>query len=615
MPRLRESTAIYRNSYNSRGLISHNFLAGNSNAVRQEDGTLWALISRTQKSTEVCRSQDNGFSWETIIDVNTLSNDRDSTVEINGPTQSIVVMQEWNLIAVYFGGRDGASADVVQYKYANLHDDLSDASNWTTAGSNDLYTIGNKCLDSTFKTIHHKHDIYTVYIDSTASKLAVSTQNPGTMATLTQGVLDTGTAIHSLFDAIVDEEGNIEVAALLATTPRKIAYITYSDKTNSWGAWEDIEVFTDGASMARDIAIGKDGLGNILVTYGREEGTALDIKYALKVGAGAWSVNSLTPTAGFLPQADLINTTLAARTDVLPGIDGGFIFGYSMHNASAVPRAYVRTLKTVDGSTYTLGDEQPAAPVNDLTTKVIGAKFFKPTGAKLMNLEDSGQVRMAFQIGQGDTKSQNDSVPVHFDQELLKYGAYPDNIPVAYLVDNRLINQVLVNLNVLGNPSSDVDYYEQGQMGVQSARHIKAFERMGTHVEVKRYEPIKYSKMGDRSSYRLASEDTVRMIISPATYGQPTRQTNSNDFDSYIEKDVRIVKIPPDFYLERTFLLNDGNFLKRTVWTIGIDGNDYELTQVVPRLIDDQICYYEANAYVMGPSRDPFSRRILPSET
>lgn len=613
MARLRESTAIYRNSYNSRGLISNNFLAGNNSVVRQEDGTLWGLIGRTDKSTVLCRSQDNGFSWETIIDLNTLDRDRDSTAYINGPTHSIVVMQEWNMIAVYMGGRNSAAEDVVTFKWATLTSDLSNDSSWSSPASNSLESIGNTVKDAVFKTLHHKHDIYTLYLDNTNSNLAISTQNPQSMTTLLQGVLNTGNVISELFDATVDEDGNVEVVALTNASPKQVAYCRYSDQSNAWGAWEIIETLPLGAG-AKDLAIAKDGLGNLCVAYGVEDAGDLDITYAIKIG-GSWGVNQLTRSTGFQAHGDLISNSLSARTDVIAGLDGGFIFTYAQHSASGVPRAYVRTLKTLDGSSYTLGEEAPAAPVDDLTTKVIGAKFFKPSGAKLMNLEDSGQVRMAFQLGEGDALTQNDSVPVHFDQELLKYAAYPDLPPTSYLTDEREPYQIRVNVNVLGDPSSDVDYYDEGQIGKQTERHLQAFERLGNHFEVKRYDPIRYSKMGDRSCYRNSSQYTVKMIVAPATYSQPTRQTNNNDFETYIERDVRLVKIPPNFYLERVFLLNEGNFLKRTVWTVQIDGNEYELTQVVPRLIDDQICYYEANAYVMGPSRDPFSRRILPSET
>ena len=44
-------------------------------------------------------------------------------------------------------------------------------------------------------------------------------------------------------------------------------------------------------------------------------------------------------------------------------------------------------------------------------------------------------------------------------------------------------------------------------------------------------------------------------------------------------------------------------------------GNQYEVTQVVPKFIDNQIAYYKANMYVVGPSNNPFTKITLPSET
>ena len=68
-------------------------------------------------------------------------------------------------------------------------------------------------------------------------------------------------------------------------------------------------------------------------------------------------------------------------------------------------------------------------------------------------------------------------------------------------------------------------------------------------------------------------------------------------------------------FLNRNFLINNGNYLKRTVWIMQYAGNQYELSQLVPKFIDNQILYYTVNAYVVGPSRNPFTRLILPSET
>ena len=121
--------------------------------------------------------------------------------------------------------------------------------------------------------------------------------------------------------------------------------------------------------------------------------------------------------------------------------------------------------------------------------------------------------------------------------------------------------------------------------------------------------------MSDVSAYDVAQYIYIPIFIQEINYDFPIGNNNTQTQEKYIEQDIRKIHIPPNYHLSRTFIVNNGNYLKRTVWILTYGGNQYEVSQVVPKFIDNQIAYYTANAYVVGPSRNPFSRTILPSET
>lgn len=159
----------------------------------------------------------------------------------------------------------------------------------------------------------------------------------------------------------------------------------------------------------------------------------------------------------------------------------------------------------------------------------------------------------------------------------------------------------------------NVDFYAEGLTGEITKKYESAFNRFGTSIYIEQYEPIQESVLADKSSYSLENVFYVKAFFQDINYGFPAPVNES--FDSYMERDLRKLHLPPDFHISRTFLINDGNKLRRSVWLAKFGGNLYELSQVVPKFVDNQIAYYTVNAYVVGPSRNPFTRTILPSET
>jgi len=148
-----------------------------------------------------------------------------------------------------------------------------------------------------------------------------------------------------------------------------------------------------------------------------------------------------------------------------------------------------------------------------------------------------------------------------------------------------------------------------------TVKYIDAFNKVGTRLRLKRYEPLANSQMNDSSAYDNPTDTSVLAFLDPQSYSFPSPELTASNQTNYIEQDIRKLYLPPTVHLARTFTVNNKGFLKRTVWLTEFDGNEYEISQVVPRFASNQIAYYEANAYVVGPSRDPFARTVLPSET
>jgi hypothetical protein len=318
--------------------------------------------------------------------------------------------------------------------------------------------------------------------------------------------------------------------------------------------------------------------------------------------------------------SDVVTITHATAGSVKDAEDGNtdWTDAWSVRiNGEGTPRTFVRKLATSDGDTYTLGDQIDITNTPS-SWNISGARFFDMAEAGLINLEDPGLARCAYQIGEGNSGLQASSKPVDIDQDVLSVGPYPIDYPSedgSYEVETAGVDELLVTFEIVDTISSNADYYSAGYTGEYTQAYLNVFMTHGTSVRVLKYEPLQNTQAGDRSSYDSPSEYWANIFIDPLSYQAPQRVEDPTNTTDYVEQDIRKVYLPPDLHLSRSFILNNGNFLKRTVWLMTYGGNEYELTQVVPRFINNQITHYECNAYVVGPSYNPFSRVALPSET
>jgi len=603
------STPIKRRNYNNRGMIDHHFV--NDPCKIASDGTLWAMICYSDQAADLYKSDDNGFSWQRLesnqfwpgYDTRAIAG-----LDVEGPISHIEIIPDMHVIFVLSGAHD---------YLGNYHCWFSvyDYTTNTLVKTGTQIGSDNEQLQSVYSSCAYNKQVFHTSVNGTSYNLQIRRISPRTYA-VSGATTESSFTYDNRYDTVCDGDGHVDVIVQAATTPKTIKHIRFDDQSISWGSVHSITSLASGEEIA-SIAISRDGYGILCAVYSVDTGSETTFYWAYSTDNGStWTVNQITGTklGGSSEYQDNILSERDGRVDIIGGLDGGFLISYVRDNASGIPRAYMNYISTSDGSSYTLEDPVEATGANS-SASIVGVRFFKPEADGMPTLGNKGFIRIAYQNGEGNDTTQYDTTPVDFDQERLEETAYPIETTGSYSSDSAGSGELEVTLNIIGGPNDNIDFYVNGFIGENTTQYLNAFNKIGNPVEIYKYEPDEDSIMADRSSYQQAVAYTTRIILDPASYSFPTPSIAAADFTDWIEQDIRIIYLSPDFHLSRTFIVNDGGFLKRTVWTVQYDGNEYEISQVVPFFIDGEICLYRANAYVIGPSRDPWARTILPSET
>ena len=129
---------------------------------------------------------------------------------------------------------------------------------------------------------------------------------------------------------------------------------------------------------------------------------------------------------------------------------------------------------------------------------------------------------------------------------------------------------------------------------------VDAFTKVGTTVEIEQYEPISDIWVGGRTAYDQPIIHVVKCFLDSASWNSPNQALNQADYDEFIDRDLRKIYLPPGFFMEYTGVLSNSNEYFQTVYLVKFDGFTYEIRQVVPKFIDNQIIYWEGNCYNVG---------------
>lgn len=616
---------IVYQSFNQRGIVTHR--AHTRALVRQSNGVLWAAVreNTTQKFINIYRSSDNGFSWQRMYSGNfTLPDQRKvglAGLNANGPFMALLVYEKYDRLIFINSYFDNANLVyntewwVFQMSTMTRLDPDTDT---TIPASNVVATNSDEMA---FYAPYNENAIFLVYVSS--AKLTIKVYHPTYQRAAESSTTSGETNLFNVMDAVVDEEGTLHVAILQnGDLNYRLMHYRFTQKGAVLHPPGIITTF-DGKPVVMNVNIARDGSGALMVQWGQQALDSSDVDIYLSVatdGGETWSTPTVIPkTIGHSAYVDPATGQLDTRNTLMGG-EEGFIIGYTRKAANSVGRSFVRLITKDELGAYNVQEEKEiGTAVAEADDPVPGLRFFHPVSSKLQSLDEPSYVRIAYQIGEGDSTTQTDTKPVRFGQEQLLQSAYPALLPSeqsGYDLDIADSQSLLVRVNIIGAPNANSDYYALGYTGSITTRYRNAFLRSANDVRLLQFEPRLTSHTNDRTAYEAPVEYAVKAFFEPLTYDDPTTVTAALEpYQAVIERDVRKVFLQPDFHLSRTFLLNKGNYFKRTVWLMNYDGVDYEITQVVPFIVRDQIAYYQANAYVVGPVRDPFARSILPSET
>lgn len=628
MPNEIQYVGIVAKDYNNRGLILHN--ANTNPLVRQSNGTLFAAIREHNIGNYISlfRSQDLGFSWERVWAGNfTLATNRkvaQSGLNQNGSWMSLTCHEQSNRLVLWHSYFDVSlgqwNLEPFVWRITDPTVRISDTNeiplNSTIIVDSDqgaAITVGNEGTCWIVSVSHAALQIQQVH------PMFTKTLEPQPL-----GNVRLGSDYYNVFHATCDTNGNVGIAVLEDNGLNyKLMFVPYTQASTAFGTPRQIAAIS-GKPDILDISISQDGYGTYLVVWGQKNlaGTDMDTWTSISTDGITWSTPTvINKSIGHAVYTDSATGQIATRSTSI-GVDSGFLVSYCQNDSDGLPNTYVRTLTTDAGVTYTMGDERQIGTVVAPGQAITGLRFFPPAGSRKINIDDPGDVRVAYQIGEGNSTVQVSTKPVRIGQELLKVSAYTSTLTSdtgSYFTDIALTNQLLVTTNIIGGAYENVDFFDvldnDGSEDFVTQRFIAGFQRVGTEMRFLRYDPAQDSELNDRAAYGGPTEFTSLAVFETLTYENPQANRGIEGFQQFIERDTRKIYLPPTLHISREYILNKGNFLKRTVWVTHFDGNVYEITQVVPRFFQQQIAFYTANAYVVGPMSDPFSRSILPTET
>jgi len=591
--------------------------------VRCANGDLFALIATSTSTAFLYKSVDNGYSWEQVKDSDSIGVDMFAAYNVtHADLQVIPIADRIYVIISQTNGGDETNAALMMMMI-----DPSDTTN--IGGHYNVVKAGasNQPAWGRFTTCSNNYGTYIIVIETTDAanpegdltcisfRHDITFNEFGQPSSAAYDVTDwtqenTYTWLP-VFSAVAEDDNTVHVIVEAKNTVgdnNYFYYVQYDGIAGTWGT--PVQVTQTGATggagnvEAYDVGLARDSYGTLAFVASRRRSSEYVYGYSTDDGAN-WTTGELTAPTSASDYVDAMSSLECHHPDILASSDGGFLIGTTW-DSSSVPTPYLYQLTTSDGSTYTLGTPVQAL---DETSAVPWLAFFKPEGNTNMSLDRPEMVRVAYQKYEGTAEQDRTE---HYHQLLEDY-AFAE--AEEYTVDTASTGQVVVGINILGGVTDNIDYYDEGVIGDHTTSYLNSFEDKGTYVIFRQYEPLSNSRMSDVTAYEDPVVQAAQVFIDPEQYDFPAPQIESADLADWIEQDIRRIHIPPNFFLSRTWVTNEGNHKKRTVWTVELTGNEYEVTQVVPRFVRGQIVFYEANLYVIGPSRNPFTREILPSET
>jgi hypothetical protein len=590
---------------NNYGLVPQNFT--NHNSIIDSDGKLLLGYQNSYSGTSVDRITIGTDNVTNETSTPNYFGSRDlGSLALVGPTIHLFNLPKWanpKYIAI-----TGESSDLGNNAYIQTGEDGEDGS--ITWGEIDdiftddfVYEYMVSCAASNFS-------LFAFCSDSADYDLIVAEYN------LIDSVFDDEKAEQSYYyypimASYATDVGTAGVVCAIGdetlTTISDFAFCIYDGVVGSFGTptelgldWDEDD-FVENVDMAYDP---KNGVIGILSSRWDNSEDSLVIELSTSDDEGATFSTEEVTLGGTADFEGSISGVAESHVSIVSGVEGGFIIGYTRLNGSGVARPYIHIVtKNVSGGTYTIGEAKECGQATSkwpATTSMIGPLFFKAPAEMDVNIDPAELVYIAYQMDegiqiwadypQGSCKSLGIIVE-RLDEVAL---ASSDS---SYTDQDSDAGEIVTDINILESPYQSQDYYANGWTGQYTNIYAKAFGLHGTTIQIKQYEPRDDVYIAGRSSYGSPTTHLVKAFFEPSSWAAATQGLNATDFADYIDRDLRKVFLPPNFYMPVTY--NDSySFVQLgTVYLAYFDGYIYQLKEVVPRFFKDQIIYWEANCY------------------
>lgn len=595
---------------NNMGLMPQNFT--NHNAVMDKDGAmvvLWTDTSRIHESMRIVEGSNvtSKYRDSVVSELNRYSTS--ATYDQLGPCLYLSNMPKWDNDFDYAAivGKDTPTGYCFIYKGTRNGENID----WE-----ELFTFFSAAnmRDEMF-TACSTNQVIICYATKDDETLYMGRLSPATGSRYPV-VAETTLYYTTLFSSFCDHDGEggvmCAIAASSETVPIEVAFVPFSHIDSTFGSPVDVglNAIIDAGDFIENLDVAYDNknsaIGYIASIFDDSE-DELIMYFGTSVDGGTnWSSDLITQggSGTFLSS---VSSLYESHVQIMAGAEGGFIIGYTAESSSGYARPYVHQCEINGaGTLYTMGSARKcgqALKKYSASTDMIGPVFFRPPAEREVNIDPIGLVYIAYQIDQGNdfsTTHQETSKTVAMAFERLDDVAFPATAALPYTIDTAGSGEFIVPINILGTASEKQDYYTNGFTGDETNKYIEAFHSVGTAVGIKQYVPRDDIYIGGRAAYESPVEYSVKVMFDPKSWTAPNPQLGTTEFEEYIARDLRKVYLPPNFYMEIVENISLSETKQYTVWTIEHDSYTYEIRQIIPRFVNGQIVYYEANCYNVG---------------
>ena len=426
--------------------------------------------------------------------------------------------------------------------------------------------------------------------------------------------------IGACYSDIDGEAGVVMATKGSGSVPIGLAFVPYSIQDRSFGTAVQLNIasgVSDGGQSSVDIAFDKEN-GRIIIFSSfldADDDPVFRLVYELLVsddGGSTWTVLNLGTESLLGGSSDWSwEGYYMARPRLMAGVNGGFVLGYTRKNSAGKARPYVHEVTKVasgdDIKGYKIGAAKELGgsigPWNN-NKDMSGPMFFKAPADMWTNINPIQNIYIGWQADNGTLiytrYPQQSSKSSGFIMERLGENAYPLEDSYTYATESAGTGEIVCSMTILNTPTEHVDFYDQGYTGEYSEAAVNAFTRYGTTVTIKQYDPRDNVFIGGRGAYKNPVEHLVKVFTNAVTWENPQQALNKADFTEYIDKDLRKIYLPPAFFLEYKYGTNQSELQTKTIYLCELDGFTYEIRQVVPKFVNNQITHWEANCYNVG---------------